>query len=354
MTTVPIPIAVAMMLALLAASSHQQLSETASGRTFALVLYTYALSMVFIGLRWSLDMLLFLRFAAILAVASSVLLYLAFRSLGQQPVFSSKNDWRHLLPIAVMTVITLITPDLTDIALVLIKLLYAVLLIRLARLAPASLQLTRLDWLKNSQRALWGAAILLLLSAAVDIAIAVDFVVYQGRHAATLVGVVNLFGVPLICWAAVQAGRGSVETEKPTVQQQQPATDTDANTATDTAGDEQLLDQLNHLLIDNKLYADSNLNLQKIARKAGVPARVISRTINARTQHNVSQWVNSARIEAACTLLNIEGVSVTQAMMEAGFSTKSNFNREFKRITGCSPGNWRVQPKPASKTSQKD
>ena len=327
-----------MMLALLAASNHQQLRETATGRTFALVLYTYALSMVFIGLRWSLDMLVFLRFAAVLAVASSVLIYLAFRSLGQQPVFAVANDWWHLLPVALMTAVTVINPHLTDIALVLIKLLYAGLLIRLARLAPASLQLTRLDWLKNSHRALWGAAIILLLSVVIDIAIAIDFMLYQGQHAASLVGVVNLFGVLLIGWAAVQAGRGSVESDHthPVAQEKNEANK-------DVAGDEALLEQLNHLLIDNKLYADSNLNLQKIARKAGVPTRVISRTINARTQQNVSQWVNSARINAACTLLSSEGLSVTQAMSDVGFSTKSNFNREFKRITGVSPSEWRSE-----------
>jgi len=107
MTSIPTPIVVAMMLALLAATNHHQLSQSATGKTFSLALYTYALSMVFIGLRWSLDSLIYLRCAASLAVASTVLLYLAFRSLGQQPVFSFRKDWQHLIPIAAMLSVAL-------------------------------------------------------------------------------------------------------------------------------------------------------------------------------------------------------------------------------------------------------
>lgn len=107
-------------------------------------------------------------------------------------------------------------------------------------------------------------------------------------------------------------------------------------------GDAALLETLNRLLVDNGLYADTELNLQKLARKAGVPARTVSRVINTQTGQNLSQWVNQARINAVCTLLTDDNVSVTEAMLEAGFLTKSNFNREFRRIKGCSPSEWRA------------
>ncbi|MEW6633873.1 MAG: helix-turn-helix domain-containing protein [Pseudomonadota bacterium] len=34
---------------------------------------------------------------------------------------------------------------------------------------------------------------------------------------------------------------------------------------------------------------------------------------------------------------------VTAAMFESGFQTKSNFNREFRRVTSLSPASWREQ-----------
>jgi AraC-like DNA-binding protein len=37
------------------------------------------------------------------------------------------------------------------------------------------------------------------------------------------------------------------------------------------------------------------------------------------------------------------GAPVTRILFDAGFQTKSNFNREFLRITGMSPSAWRKQ-----------
>lgn len=65
----------------------------------------------------------------------------------------------------------------------------------------------------------------------------------------------------------------------------------------------------------------------------------LSGTINRVTGENVSRYINAARIFAAQRGL-ISGENVTAAMLEAGFNTKSNFNREFQRITGTSPSDW--------------
>ena len=306
---------------------------------FALVLYTYAASMVFIGLRWSLDMPWLIRIAATLAVVSTVSLYLAFRSLGRLPVFSLHEDWLHLLPVLLVLGLPWFELDLTDLILILIKIYYSVLLINLARNVPVSLQLTQIDWLSNSERALWAAISLLIFSALIDVAIAVDFMLYQGTHAPALVGIVNLIGVLLIGWAIVQAGRGSLENETGS------AGGVAQSKVREGYGEDDgvvLLERLNTLLIEDRLFADTNLNLQKIARKAGVPSRAVSRTINTHTKLNVSQWVNNARIDATCEILQNEDISITQAMGDAGFLTKSNFNREFKRVKGCSPSEWRM------------
>ena len=34
-------------------------------------------------------------------------------------------------------------------------------------------------------------------------------------------------------------------------------------------------------------------------------------------------------------------MSVTAAMFDSGFQTKSNFNREFRRVTSLNPAAWR-------------
>ncbi len=355
MTNVPIPFVVAFLLLLLAATNRRVMKGTPTGRVFLQVIYLYAVSMIVIGLRWSLGMISILPIAAALAVITSALLYLAFCSLGRSgPVVSVRRDWPHVIPVVLVSLSAILFISGVDILLAVTKVVYAGLLAQLARQAPDSLQLVRLSWLKNTQQALWAAAGLLLFSLVLDVAIAVDFALYDGRHAEHLVGGVSFVVLLLLGWVSVLAGRERV-VDSETHSVAEPSDDltqsgltatsikASASASSDLSDEESnaLLIRLNQLLIEEKLYADTELNLQRLARKVGVPARSVSRAVNACTGQNVSQWVNQARIEAACELLIDQQVTVSEAMFASGFITKSNFNREFRRLKGASPSEWR-------------
>jgi AraC-like DNA-binding protein len=103
--------------------------------------------------------------------------------------------------------------------------------------------------------------------------------------------------------------------------------------------DTDLMQRLEHLLTQEQLYLQSDLTLSRLARRLGVPAKTLSATINAAHQENVSRYVNGYRIRHACDLL-LQGQTITQTIYACGFNTKSNFNREFSRITGNSPRDW--------------
>jgi AraC-like DNA-binding protein len=92
-------------------------------------------------------------------------------------------------------------------------------------------------------------------------------------------------------------------------------------------------------MAQEKPYLDPNLTLAHLARKLRVSAKALSTTINRATGENVSRFVNVARIRHAQDML-LRGESVTEAMLESGFNTKSNFNREFLRVAGASPSDW--------------
>ncbi|WP_455854408.1 helix-turn-helix domain-containing protein [Ensifer canadensis] len=100
---------------------------------------------------------------------------------------------------------------------------------------------------------------------------------------------------------------------------------------------------VDELMRRKALYKDLELNLSRIARKLGVPARRISNAINRIHGISVSQYVNNYRVEEACRLLSATDEAITQIAFEAGFLTKSNFNREFLRVTGQSPSSWREE-----------
>jgi AraC-like DNA-binding protein len=63
------------------------------------------------------------------------------------------------------------------------------------------------------------------------------------------------------------------------------------------------------------------------------------RSNNRASGENVSRYVNRLRIENACRLM-LQGQNVTAAMLDSGFNTKSNFNREFLRLKQESPSKW--------------
>jgi len=105
------------------------------------------------------------------------------------------------------------------------------------------------------------------------------------------------------------------------------------------AGDAEIMARLEALMNNDRPYLDPDLTLARLARRLGLPAKQLSAAINRSTGENVSRYVNGARVAEAQRALK-SGQSVTQSMLSAGFLTRSNFNREFLRVTGRTPSAW--------------
>ncbi|MFK7744625.1 MAG: helix-turn-helix domain-containing protein [Roseobacter sp.] len=120
---------------------------------------------------------------------------------------------------------------------------------------------------------------------------------------------------------------------------QSEASTQDGPVRTATVEDQQVWQRLQQCMKDQKPYLDPDLTLARLSRKLGVPAKTLSIVINQETGANVSRYVNEARIIASQKAL-LAGENVTAAMLASGFNTKSNFNREFLRVTGQSPRIW--------------
>lgn len=120
--------------------------------------------------------------------------------------------------------------------------------------------------------------------------------------------------------------------------------------------DEAILARLDDYVRAHKPYLDPDLTLARLARKLLIPAKQLSSAINRSKNENVSRYINRLRIEEACRLL-AQGKTVTAAMFESGFNTKSNFNREFQRVQRTSPRQWAadaVRTQAASRSQSDD
>lgn len=93
---------------------------------------------------------------------------------------------------------------------------------------------------------------------------------------------------------------------------------------------------------DHKIFADSELNLDKLAMATGINKYHISETLNTYAQKSFYQYINEYRIHYALTQMQILHrkeipVNVLSLAYDAGFRAKSSFNRYFKEITGFTP-----------------
>jgi len=91
----------------------------------------------------------------------------------------------------------------------------------------------------------------------------------------------------------------------------------------------------------DRLYLDPELTLSKLTRKLGIPAKKISIAVNQVHEKNISKIINGYRIEHAKHSLDTSQDTITQIFMNSGFQTKSNFNREFSRVVGMTPSEYR-------------
>ena len=109
--------------------------------------------------------------------------------------------------------------------------------------------------------------------------------------------------------------------------------------------DVEIVAKLEDFLKREPMHLDPDLTLARLARRLHLPEKRLSMAVNRTTGSNVSRYINSWRIRHACAQIE-NGMSVTEAMLESGFNTKSNFNREFLRETGIAPSKWpkAVQP----------
>jgi len=312
MLSVPLPIVVALMLLTVMLVNREALLALPSGRWFLALLGVYCIVLVLIGIRWTVNTMSVMPFLPILAVSWCILTWIAFRSLTRSGPAISATDWPHL----------------------------ASLLISLGRKGEDALSMVKFGAARNCHRAIWFSAGMLVYFALIEIIIALDFELWRGKHAAMIVTLANVPPIFLLGLVAAGAGRAGSRADSSEVTNSEADNFKELNrTEPDYVA---LMDRLTGLLVGQGLYVDTELNLQRLARKAGVPSRQVSRAVNSQSGLNVSQWVNEARIKAACELLRDSDCTILEIMDKVGFATKSNFNREFRRVTGDSPSNWRL------------
>ncbi len=103
------------------------------------------------------------------------------------------------------------------------------------------------------------------------------------------------------------------------------------------------IEKLRKVMIEEKLYLDSDLRIGKLASILNIPAPHMSQMISEGAKTTFYDFVNEYRIEEAKKLLisdKYERFTLLAIAMESGFNNKTTFNRTFKRHTKMTPTNY--------------
>lgn len=323
MLTIPVPLVVALILGFLA--FRHFLAQDRSV-LFLILLATCAAQSLLVSLTQHYGLSALARAQPITASLIPPLAWLTFQTAALRPPDPGRDAFHGLVPIFAMFCM-LAAPLTLDVVLTLIFVGYGLaILFRLHR--ERTLPLARLESGPLPERIWKAVAALLLLSALSDVLIAAAIGLGHAEWRPVIISVftsMTLLGIGLLSLSRDAEGAeepAPVETPSP------PSPASEEHAA--------LIARLDHLMTQEQPFLDPDLSLARLARRLHVPIKQLSVAINNVKGENVSRYVNGFRIRHACERLK-DGDTVTQAMLGSGFNTKSNFNREFKRVIGQSP-----------------
>lgn len=94
----------------------------------------------------------------------------------------------------------------------------------------------------------------------------------------------------------------------------------------------------------DKLFLESNINLERFAEQIGLKPRDISAILKMHYQSNFFEFINRYRVEEAKRLLvlpELKEETILEIIYKSGFNSPSAFHRFFKRMVGLTPTEYR-------------
>lgn len=320
---------------------------------------SYGLQSALLGVVWGYEITFSLPILAGFAVMIPPLTYAALTSMVTTTT-NKRLAWL-LLPALALAAFVLCIPllnwrvldDLLDFIVLGVYLSYGGMMIQIAM----SLQTEWMDQLPfqrliSANRTFVIAGVAMITSGVVDMIIFYDLVINGGNISSQVVGLSNMMLLLALGISVLRMSGAAPRVEKPFNNGPRHIGNDkivgDAHIAEDGMTRAQMLAQqteqltlLDAFMLQHRIYRDENLSLDRLARRTLIPSRQISHVINNLRALNVPQYVNTFRVIEACERLKKTDAPITEIIYDVGFTTKSNFNREFQRVVGVSPSVWR-------------
>ncbi len=351
MLAIPLPFIATLLLCITGALLRYRYPQSNQKPFWFIVLC--ALMVTVVGLRWTLDVALFRSLQPILGASVPVAAWLCFAGAHR----SKPNTHLHWIGPVVVLVSSFLYQHIwvgtVDVLLISLYLGYGSLLLKSSFTMPEQVRLTDVSKVLIAERVAGG---MLLFSALVDGVLSYDILLLDSQHTNLILSIGYLVLIPAIVSAVIVVSismPSSIEHNQAHVQlpmSHRPSEEADKlSTVLVSRLDEDeetapIVAKFDALMREHEVFKDPDLSLNRLARKLGIPARKISSAVNKTHNENISKVINTYRIEHAKTLLKQTDEAITEIFLSSGFQTKSNFNREFSRITGQTPSEFRSSP----------
>ncbi|WP_296317261.1 helix-turn-helix domain-containing protein [Winogradskyella sp. UBA3174] len=105
-----------------------------------------------------------------------------------------------------------------------------------------------------------------------------------------------------------------------------------------------LFNKISKLVIDKKLYLETDLSLSSVSKLIGKTTQTTSEVINQYAKQNFNDFINYHRIQDAKKLLldvNSTNFTISSIAFDIGFSSLSSFNSAFKKFENTTPSSYR-------------
>ena len=83
------------------------------------------------------------------------------------------------------------------------------------------------------------------------------------------------------------------------------------------------------------------VRVEDIAEASGLSESHFRRVFEDAMHMKPLDYVNLVRVDKACGLMARQNISMEEVSFRVGYQTQSTFNRNFKRLTGYSPNQWK-------------
>jgi AraC-like DNA-binding protein len=347
MLAIPVPFVVSMLLGLLAITLYVRFSQQA--KVASLFLGLCAVTTAMVGLRWTFDLGVFSIAQPILASTIPIAAWYTFAHASRDQGFLPIKHFIAPLLVAVSSVTQPWLALPLDEVLTLIYVGYGIALIRFSSKETVLINVSLGNW-EGVKKAESIAGWMLIFSAFVDTFMSLDLTFNQGELSLYILTAAHLILLPVLSIAVIVAGINTPVSEESQLHKMNSASEKSTSPAIMTKERAQeITSMLDARIRQDSLYLDPELTLSKLTRKLGVPAKQISIAVNQTHEQNISKLINEYRIEHAKHSLITSQDTITQIFMNSGFQTKSNFNREFSRMTGMTPSEYRKSSSEYSK-----